>query len=70
MHELKGFPFGPSPSRFHADFGVGVPGRIHVVDANGVMLAALQGLHQRILEQDHEIKELEREISRARRKLR
>jgi hypothetical protein len=71
MRELKAFPFGPNPVRFHAAFGVGSrPDRIQSVDANGVMLAAVQGLYQRILEQDREIKALEKEIARARKQLR
>jgi hypothetical protein len=63
MEELKAFPFGPKPARFHAAFGVGSSAdRIHPVDACGVMLASVQALHQLIQEQDHEIEALRKEI--------
>ena len=51
---------GPMAQDFHAAFGVG-PDEKHIatVDADGVALAAIQGLNQKINERDARIQELE-----------
>ena len=44
---------------FHASFGVGEDiRRINTVDADGVALAAIQGLNQKLAEKDAEIQAL------------
>lgn len=44
---------GPMAQDFYATFGVGGDDkRIHFIDANGVALAAIQGLYQSIKEKD------------------
>jgi hypothetical protein len=50
---------GPVAQDFHAAFGVGPDERhITTVDADGVALAAIQGLHQLVKEKDQQIAEL------------
>ena len=46
---------GPTAQDFRAIFGVGSETGISTVDASGVALAAIQGLHQLVLEQELEI---------------
>lgn len=54
---------GPMADDFHAAFGVGDdPRAISVVDAQGVALAAIQGLHKLVREKDEEIGGLRREL--------
>lgn len=54
---------GPMSQDFHASFGVGEDGEhISVVDADGVALAAIQGLYQLMLEQEARIAALEARI--------
>lgn len=50
---------GPMAQDFHAAFGTGRDGRhIATVDADGVALAAIQGLHQLVQERDAEVSRL------------
>jgi hypothetical protein len=50
---------GPTAQDFQAAFGVGTDDRhIATVDADGVALAAIQGLHQVVQEKDREIRSL------------
>jgi hypothetical protein len=50
---------GPMAQDFHASFGLGADEkRITSVDADGVALAAIQGLNQRLKEREFEIGEL------------
>lgn len=50
---------GPMAQDFHAAFGLGASDKqIAMVDANGVLLAAVQALHHQILEQRADILEL------------
>lgn len=59
MSARRAFPFGPTPGDFKAAFRVGgTARRIHPVDACGVMLAAIQGLHELTLEEEKHIREL------------
>jgi hypothetical protein len=63
MTKRGSFPFGPSPAEFRAAFKVGADdGKIHPVDACGVMLSSIQALHQLLLEQNHEIQALQKQI--------
>lgn len=56
---------GPMAQDFHAAFGVGATEtQIATVDADGVALAAIQGLHQESLEKDERIRELEQQVRR------
>ncbi len=56
---------GPMAQDFHAAFGVGATEtQIATVDADGVALAAIQGLHQEGLEKDERIRELEQQVRR------
>ena len=51
---------GPMAQDFHAAFGLGEDERyISSVDADGVALAAIQGLYQLLLEKDREMEEFE-----------
>ena len=51
---------GPMAQDFHAAFGLGEDERyISSVDADGVTLAAIQGLYQLLLEKDREMEEFE-----------
>src|SRR5207244_3120161 len=57
---VKGFPavrhIGPMAQDFHAAFGLSDDDRhIGTADAQGVALAAIQGLHQLMLEKDTQI---------------
>jgi hypothetical protein len=58
---------GPMAQDFAATFGVGDDDRhIHVVDANGVALAAIQALAKQLAETQARIAELESEVERLR----
>jgi hypothetical protein len=58
---------GPMAQDFAATFGVGDDDRhIHVVDANGVALAAIQALAKQLAETQARIGELEAEVERLR----
>jgi hypothetical protein len=51
---------GPMGQDFHAAFGIGEKAtRITTIDADGVALAAIQGLHEIVLEKDCRIDDLE-----------
>src|SRR5687767_3259463 len=55
---------GPMAQDFHVTFGVGDdPTHINVVDAIGVALAAIQGLHQIVQEQDARLVALEARLA-------
>ena len=55
---------GPMAQDFHAAFGLGTDERhIATVDADGVALAAIQGLNQKLAEKDTKIKELEQRLA-------
>jgi hypothetical protein len=55
---------GPVAQDFHAAFEVGADDRhIATVDADGVALAAIQGLNQKVEEKEERIRELERTVS-------
>ncbi|NQT94662.1 MAG: hypothetical protein HQ559_18040 [Lentisphaerae bacterium] len=57
----------PNAMKFAASFGVGDDsGNIHPVDICGVTLAAVQGLHEQVLELDSEISDLRRELAEVR----
>jgi hypothetical protein len=54
---------GPMAQDFHAAFGLGTDDKlIATVDADGVALAAIQGLNQRLEEKNLEISGLKREL--------
>jgi hypothetical protein len=54
---------GPTAQDFRAAFGVGEDERyIGMVDADGVALAAIQGLHKMLLERDARIADLEKRL--------
>jgi hypothetical protein len=54
---------GPMAQDFKASFGVGSDDKhIATVDADGVALAAIQGLHRLVQEQDTEIRELKKRL--------
>ena len=56
---------GPMAQDFREAFGLGVsPERIDTVDPDGVALAAIQGLHQLLLEKGAEVDELQARIDR------
>jgi len=56
---------GPMAQDFHEAFGVGVSDRfIGTLDADGVALAAIQGVHQLIQDKDEEIARLQARLSR------
>lgn len=56
---------GPMAQDFHAAFGVGQDDRhIATVDADGVALAAIQGLHAEAQEKDARIRALEEQVRR------
>lgn len=56
---------GPMAQDFQAAFAVGEEEtRISTIDADGVALAAIQGLHEIVLEQEQEIEALEARIER------
>ena len=55
---------GPAAQDFHAAFGLGdTDTHIAVVDADGVALAAIQGLNQKVEEQRAENAELRQELA-------
>jgi hypothetical protein len=55
---------GPMAQDFRAAFGLGTDDKhIATVDADGVALAAIQGLNQRLNEKDAEIQELKRVVA-------
>ena len=55
---------GPVAQDFHAAFGLGQSDRhIGTIDADGVALAAIQGLHKLVLEKDGQIVALHEEIA-------
>jgi hypothetical protein len=55
---------GPTAQDFHAAFGVGEDDRhITAVDADGVALAAIQGLNQKVDEKDARLAELESRLA-------
>ena len=68
---------GPMAQDFHAAFGLGeTPKGISTVDADGVALAAIQGLHQmmqqkdtKLHSQDSKISAMERELATIKAKL-
>ena len=54
---------GPMAQDLHAAFGLGeCDTRISGIDADGIALAAIQGLHQRLAEKDREIEALRSEL--------
>lgn len=54
---------GPMAQDFHAAFGLGADDKhIATVDADGVALAAIQGLNQKVEEKNAEIRDLKREL--------
>ena len=54
---------GPMAQDFHAAFGLGTDDKhIATVDADGVALAAIQGLNEVVKEKDAEIQELKRAV--------
>jgi hypothetical protein len=60
---------GPTAQDFRAAFGVGDSDRgISAVDADGVALAAIQGLHQLLREKESEIQELKAAVAELRRR--
>ena len=57
----------PCAREFASSFGVGDDsGNIHPVDICGVTLAAVQGLHEQVLQLDSEISDLRRELAGGR----
>jgi hypothetical protein len=55
---------GPMAQDFHAAFGVGEDDKhITAIDADGVALAAIQGLHQLILDKEQVIDAQQRQIN-------
>ena len=62
---------GPMAQDFHALFGVGEDDvHIGTTDAQGVALAAIQGLHQMMRQKDREIAQLRRKLEAIEAKLR
>lgn len=61
---------GPMAQDFHAAFGVGLDDRhIATVDADGVALAAIQGLNQKLHEKESELAEMKARLARLERLL-
>ena len=59
---------GPMAQDFHAAFGVGTDDKhIATVDADGVALAAIQGLNQKLEEKNARIAELEKRLEKLER---
>ena len=55
---------GPTAQDFHAAFGVGPDDKkITTIDADGVALAAIQGLYKIVMEQQKEIQELKQRLN-------
>ncbi len=68
--ESKAQHIGPMAEDFHSAFGLGDSERyIGTVDADGVALAAIQGLHQMMQQKDARLILQEREISLLKEKL-
>ncbi|MBK9605218.1 MAG: tail fiber domain-containing protein [Betaproteobacteria bacterium] len=58
---------GPMAQDFRAAFGLGIDDKsINTVDAAGVALAAIRGLHQLLGERDARLREQAREVNRLR----
>lgn len=58
---------GPMAQDFHEAFALGKDDRhIATVDADGVALAAIQGLNQKLEEKDHEVRELKKSVEELR----
>jgi len=61
---------GPTTRDFHAPFGVGLDDRhLSTVDADGVALAAIQGLNQKMEEQRAELEQKAREMMELKQRL-
>ena len=61
---------GPSSQDFYGAFGLSHDDKsISTVDAQGIALAAIQGLHQVVQEKDTRIDTLEQTVAELRRKL-
>jgi hypothetical protein len=62
---------GPMAEDFEATFGLngGVTDKIAIVDAVGVSLAAIQGLHEQLKQKDQEIQQLKNDIAEIKRLL-
>jgi hypothetical protein len=61
---------GPMAQDFHAAFGLGTDDRhIATVDADGVALAAIQGLNQKVEEKNAEIADLKARLEKLERML-
>ena len=61
---------GPMAQDFHAAFGLGTDDRhIATVDADGVALAAIQGLNQKVEDKEARITALEKELAEIKRLL-
>ena len=55
---------------FHAAFGLGDSNKtINVMDASGIALTAIQGLHQLLKDKDREIDALKRDLDAIKKKL-
>jgi len=61
---------GPMAQDFYAAFGLGeIPTAIATVDADGVALAAIQGLHQKVEEKEAAIQQLRQRLERLEERL-
>ena len=61
---------GPMAQDFHTAFGIGPDDKhIATVDADGVALAAIQGLNRKLEQKDAEIAELKARLERIERRL-
>ena len=61
---------GPMAEDFHAAFGLGDSTKtINVMDASGIALAAIQGLHQMVKDKNREIDTLKRDFAAIKKKL-
>ena len=68
--ESKARHVGPMAEDFHAAFGLGDSTKtINVMDASGVALTAIQGLHQLVKDRDREIDALKRDLAAIKKKL-
>ncbi|MCX8157209.1 MAG: tail fiber domain-containing protein [Verrucomicrobiae bacterium] len=68
--EAKTRHLGPMAQDFYAAFQLGADDKhIAMVDADGVALAAIQGLHQQVEEKDRRIAELQKELAALREEL-
>jgi len=68
-HQDDGRHMGPMAEAFHAAFGLGDDETIATVDADGVALAAIKGLGERLDERDERITALEAENDELRGRL-